>query len=119
MAVPTFQFFPHLNAPIAITQAYPAVATLFLPVNYAVNEIISIRCPPACGMQQIDGKSARIIAIDLVANTVTLDLDSRGYDAFSAVWPLTQYPLTVPAGEFNTLDAAIRDNTARPGYTRV
>lgn len=29
------------------------------------------------------------------------------------------YPFTLPVGEIGTLDAAVRDNTLRPGYVPV
>ena len=118
MGMPTFAFYPTLNAPNAITRAYPAVLTLVMSVNYVVDEMIKIKCPRTCGMRQIDNVTARVIAVDAVANTITLDVDSSNFDAFVFV-VTSQYPLTVPAGEVNTLAAAIRDNTARSGYVRV
>ena len=114
----TPQFYPYLNVPIAITQSYPATVTLALPVNYVVNQVISFRCPDACQMVQMDKKTARILSVDAITNSITVDLDTAGFDAFVFV-VLPQLPFTLPVGEVNTLDAAVRDNTLRPGYTPV
>ncbi len=113
-----FQFYPALNVINNITQSYPCVVTVVLPVAYQDNEFISIRCPAAFGMTQIDGKTARVMSVNTLANTITLDLDSSGFDAFVFGPPFNQLPQTVPAGEFGiTLNTAVRDNTARGGYT--
>jgi hypothetical protein len=119
MGIPNFQFFPALNAPSAITQSYPAVLTLFLPVNYVVDQVISVRCPQGFGMSQINNVSAKILVVDPIANTISLDLDTSGFDPFAFPMTWTDVPLTVPAGEIGTLAAATRDNTRRAGYVPV
>lgn len=112
------QFYPYYNVPVAISQAYPALVFLALPVNYVINQIVSFRCPASCGMVQIDKLNARIISIDTVASSITVDLDTSSFDAF-IFFPFPQLPFTIPVGETNTLSAAVRDNTLRPGYTPV
>lgn len=112
------QFYPNLNVILAITNSYPAVLTLFLPVNYAVNEFLSIRCPNLFGMTQIDKLTGKVLSINTVANTVTMDIDTRGFDPF-VFGGIAQLAQTIPAGELGTLDAAVRDNTLRPGYIPV
>lgn len=115
-----FKFFPSLNAIRSITNGYPSVARLFLPVNYVVNQFISLRVPPEFGMVQANGKTARIMAVNTGANTVTLDLDTTGFDPYVLPIAYTQLPLTIPAGEFaSTLAASVLDNQLRPGYVPV
>jgi hypothetical protein len=110
--------FPMLNVFNAVTRGVNTILTLIIPVTYVVNQFVSIRCPVTCGMRQIDGKTYKVIAVDPVANTITLDVNSSGFDAFVYV-PVFQWPFTVPAGETNTLDAAYRNNSPRAGYTPI
>jgi hypothetical protein len=114
----TPQFYPYYNIPNAITRAYPCVVTLVNTVNYVVNEIVGFRCPSNCGMPQINKQTARIISVNAGANTITVDLDTSSFDTF--VYSTNpQSPEVVPAGEIDTLGAAVRDNSNRPGYTPV
>jgi hypothetical protein len=69
-------------------------------------------------MQEIDGKTAKVIDVNRVANTVTIDINSTAFSAFVYA-PAPQLPFTVPAGEINTLDAAYRNNSPRAGYTPI
>lgn len=112
----TIQFYPNLNVISGITNSYPAVLTLGIPIYYKVNEFLSIRCPAQYGMVQIDGLTGRVLAVDPVANTVTLDIDTTGFDLFVMAGPFLQIAQTIPAGESGTLAAATRDNSIRAGY---
>lgn len=115
-----FKFFPSLNGIWNITNGYPSVVRLFLPVNYVVNQFISLRVPPEFGMVQATGKTARIMAVNTGANTVTLDLDTTSFDPYVLPIAFTQLPLTIPSGEFgSTLAASVRDNVLRAGYVPV
>lgn len=113
-----FQFYPGLNIPINITQSYPCVVTLLMPVTYQLNEFISLRCTDDFGMRQIDKLTGLVMAVDTVLNTISLNIDTRGFDPFTFGPIFTQLPQTLPAGELGvTLNSAVRDNTPRAGYT--
>lgn len=115
----TIATYPHLNVISAITNSYPAILSLVLPVNYVVNEFITIQCPNAYGMTQINGMTGKVMSIDTTLNTVTLNIDTTRFDPFVFAPPFTQLPLTLPSGEIGTLDAATRNNLARSGYVPV
>ena len=115
-----FKFYPSLNVPINVTQGYPSIVQLLIPVNYVVNQFISLRIPPEFGMIQANGKTAKIMAVNTGANTITLDLDTSSFDAFVFPISFVNIPQTLPAGEFgSTLAASVRDNTLRAGYVPV
>lgn len=111
----TIQFYPNINIFTAVTNSYPCIFTLVIPIYYKVNEFVSIRCPLGYGMRQIDGITGRILSVNIIANEITVDIDTTGFDPFIFV-PLLQLPQIIPAGEIDTLAAATRDNTLRAGY---
>lgn len=113
-----FKFYPSINVATNITQAFNCVITLVLPVIYQVNEFITVNVPQGWGMTQINGMTGKVVAVNTGAGTITLDIDTSGFDPFviPPVW--TQLPQTVPNGELGiTLNTAVRDNAPRTGYT--
>lgn len=103
-------FYPRNRSITSITQAANAVVKFSVTHDYKVGQTIRLVVPAAFGMVEMNGLLGTIIAIDTTAttgNTVTLDIDSSTFTAFS--FPLTtQTPFTpaeaVPVGE-NTATA--------------
>lgn len=120
-------FYPRVRTITSITQATNAVVTLSVTHGFTVGQLIRVVVPANFGMTEINGLQATVIAIDLVNNTITLNIDSTAFTAFafptSAVASLgTSFAQIVPIGEAatapyqNLLDDATR-NTGFIGVT--
>jgi len=113
-----FKFYPAINVITNITQAFHCVVTLAIAVGYQVNEFITINVPAGWGMPQINGMTGRVLAVNTGAGTITLDIDTSGFDPFAIPATWTQLAQTLPSGELGvTLNTAVRDNAPRTGYT--
>ena len=110
--------YPIINTFNAVTLGRNTVLTLVDNLTYIVDQFVSFRCPPAHGTIELDYKTARIIAISAGANTITVDIDSSDFAPFIA-GAFTQEAEVIPAGEFDTLEAAYRNNLPRGGYTPI
>lgn len=105
--IPTFgSFYPRTRYISSITQAANAVIKLTVQHGYQVGEQIRIGVVPVqYGMTQISGLSATVLAVDLVNNTITTDINSTAFTAFA--YPLDavaaalnyQWPQVIPFGE--------------------
>lgn len=89
---------------VAITQTYPMVVTVQVDTVTAANtyqekQLVKLVIPFDYGMQQANGLIGEII--DVNGNDIALNIDSRGFDAFSV--PMTgQKPASLaPAGSRN------------------
>lgn len=74
------------NALIAgITQAAQGVVYFTGKNDYTPGEILSFRVPSAFGMVELNNKRARVLSVtnSATVSSVTLDLDTSGYSAFS------------------------------------
>jgi len=89
----------------AITQTYPAVATISIDYITAANtyipgQLVRLNIPQPYGMQQANG-----LVVSILANTglvITLDLDARLFDAFSIPSGNVSQPASMaPAGSRN------------------
>lgn len=70
----------------AITQAYPAVATVSVDDETASNtyqqgQLVKLTIPFGYGMQQANGLVVKVIGVS--DSEVTLEMDTRAFDAFS------------------------------------
>lgn len=106
-------FYPYTRVISKITQAVQAVVTMTVQHAWTVGQRIRFIIPTvtaaAFGMTQLNGVEASIVAVDLVNNTITVDVDTTGFTAFA--WPLTTdpvftYPQVVPVGEDTALALA-------------
>lgn len=68
-----------------ITQAAQAVVYFTATNDYSVGEIVSFRIPSAFGMTQLNNVQARVLAVtnSATVSSITLDLNTSGYTAFS------------------------------------
>lgn len=99
-------FIPDQRIITSITQALQAVVTFAAPHHFTVGQEIRFKVPivtpVAYGMSEINNLIGTVLAIDLVNNTVTVDIDTTGFTAFA--FPLdANVPFTfaqaVPVGE--------------------
>lgn len=97
---------PKARVITSITQAAQAVITMAAPHNFTVGQRVSFRIPAvtalAYGMVELDNVNANVVAISVVNNTITVDVDTTGFTAFA--FPLTAdtpftYAQVVPVGE--------------------
>ena len=113
------KFYPRRRYITNITPAANAVITMSVAHDIVAGEKISIRCPAVFGMTQIDGLTGTITAINLVTNTITVDIDSTAFTAFA--FPTSaiaaggiSFPQVVPVGELGTLlTGSVRDTGTR------
>ena len=110
--------YPVRNTFNAVTTGRNTIVTLVDSVKYVINQMVSFRCPPTHGTIELDGLTAKIIALDTTANTITVNINSSDFTAFIA-GAFTQPAEVLPAGEINTAEAAFRNNLARGGYTVI
>ena len=70
----------------AISQAYPMIVTTVADHEYPAGIMITFLIPTQFGMINLNGITAQVIAV--TANTLTINLDSRGFRPFAAPSPL-------------------------------
>lgn len=89
-------FYPSRRRITKITQASQAVITMSVTHGYKVGQAVRIVVPAAFGMVEMNNLLGNITAIDTTTtsgNTITVDIDSSSFTAFS-------FPLTA-AGAFS------------------
>jgi hypothetical protein len=97
------EFFPRRRFITSITKAVEAVIKFSVVHGYSAGELITVHVPVAFGMKQIEGKQAKILSVDTVNNTITVDINTSSFDTFafpaSASVPFTQ-AYVVPYGDY-------------------
>ena len=87
-------FYPRFRYIINITAAANAVIHTSVDHGYTVGQQIRVNLPSAAfGMTQIDGVEGTVTAV--TAGTITTDIDSSGFDAFTFALPAS-VPFTMP-----------------------
>lgn len=109
-------YVPEKNYITGITAANPMVVTLSVTHNLAINDKVRLSVPSAFSMTQADGLVGTVTAVNTTNNTITLDIDSSAFTAFSfpasASVPFT-HAHVVPFGDVaNGVDQAL-DNQAQ------
>lgn len=77
------QFYPRKRTITAITQATSAVITMSVTHGYTAGQAVRINVPAAYAMTEIDGLIGNITAVSTANNTITVDIDSTNFTAFS------------------------------------
>lgn len=114
------QFYPRRRFISAITQATSAVIKMTVTHGFTAGQAVRIKVPAAFGMVQINSLIGNITAINTTTNTITVDIDSSAFTAFtfplSAASPFDLAEV-VPVGETangtfaNNLDDATRNTS--------
>lgn len=76
-------FVPKQRVITKITQASSAVITFAAPHDFIVGQVVRLRVPSEFGMTEINNQTARVTAISAANNTITVNVDTSGYTAFS------------------------------------
>jgi len=77
------QYYPRKRTISAITVAASAVITMTVTHGYLVGQAVRIKVPAAFGMTEIDNIIGNITAISTANNTITVDIDSSTFTAFT------------------------------------
>lgn len=93
----------------ALTNAYPAVATISVNTateanTYIAGQLVLLNIPATYGMFQANGQTVKIL--DVSGNDLTLDLNTSEFDVFTVPSGNVLQPATIaPSGSRNlTLD---------------
>ena len=91
------QFFPLMREISNITQAQIAVVTTTEDHFFVPNELVSFRVTPAYGMFEMNNLRGKVISV--TSDTLTVDIDSSNFTAFSNPGDLTGTtpPCVVPS----------------------
>jgi hypothetical protein len=82
-------YYPRARYISSITQAAQAVVQLTVTHGYKVGQVVRFIVPSVAGsavsygMTEMNNLQGTILAIDLVNNTITVDIDSSGFTAFA------------------------------------
>lgn len=120
-------YYPRRRFITKITKAVQAVVTLSVTHQYTVGQQVRMVIPASFGMQEMNGLLVTIVAVDLVNNTITLNVNSTGFSTFAfpnsaTAAAGTSFAEVTPVGEAatvpfqNLLDDATR-NTSALGVT--
>jgi hypothetical protein len=79
------RMYPRWNYIAYITQAAQAVVYFTATNDYTPGEIVSFRVSSAYGMDEINNVQARVLSVtnSATVSSITLDLDTSGFTAFS------------------------------------
>jgi hypothetical protein len=81
------EFYPQSRYISSITQAAQAVVQMTAISSFDVGQQVRFYVGPEYGMVEINGLTGNVLAVDLVNNTITVDIDTTAFTAFA--WPLT------------------------------
>lgn len=88
--------YPQLAYITNITQANPGVITFSDTHEFTVGEIIGLRVSQVFGMIQLNNQEVRVIAT--TPTTVTIDVDTLGFNPFINAGTSVRYPcIAVPS----------------------
>jgi hypothetical protein len=110
-------YFPERNFITNITQAASAVVTLSVTHGMSVGGKVRFNVTSDNGMTEIDGLIGEITAVNTTNNTITVDIDSSAFTAFSFPTSATAAngytpAHIVPVGETSTVLSQATDNQA-------
>lgn len=95
-------YYPRNRYIVNITQATEAVVTLSVTHGYTVGQEIRFTVSEPFGMTELDGLSGTITAVSTANNTITVDIDTSAFTAFTfpvvADVPFT-WAQTMPYGQ--------------------
>lgn len=120
-------YYPRRNIIASITKAATAVIKFVATHQYTAGQAVRLNIMPGSGMPEMDGLIGNILSVDLVNNTITVDIDSTAFTAYA--FPLTgAVPFTpsnaVPVGEDTALALSLGGDilagaTINQGYIGV
>lgn len=76
-------FYPRRRLITNITRATQAVVTLSVTHGYTVGQYMVFNIPTQFGMTQLNGLRGKIVAINTTTNTITVDIDTSAFTAWT------------------------------------
>lgn len=76
-------FYPRTRNIVSISKATQAVVVCSLPHGYKIGQTVRFHIPAGWGMTQLDNQTATVVAVDLAANSFTIDLNTSAYSTFT------------------------------------
>lgn len=111
-AYPSPVFGPAMRLIASITNAEIPVVTTTFDHGYPDNTIVRFDIPPACGMQQLNQQTSRLLVAS--SNSFLIEIDTTTFEPFSV--PVGMGPFVdicaqvVPIGSANrTLEPAVKN----------
>lgn len=102
-------FAPPKRTISSITQASSAVIQLTVTHTYTVGQAIRVKVPAIYGMTEMDGLIGNITAISTANNTITVDINSSSFTAFT--FPVTA-DIPFDMAEINPVGESATGSTA-------
>lgn len=102
------------------------VITMSVTHQFTAGQLVRLVVPAAFGMSALNAQQATITAIDLTNNTITVNIDSSSYGAFS--WPTSAvaaagvtFAQVVPVGEAasSTYANVLDDSTVNQSFSGI
>lgn len=101
------RYYPRNRVITSISQAASAVIVMSVTHGFTVGQKVRINVPKECGMVEMNGLLGTITAINTATNSITVDINSSGFSAFT--FPTSaqaaagvSYAQVVPVGEAAT-----------------
>lgn len=98
------RYYPRNRFITAITAATSAVITLSVTHGYSAGQSVRFKIPSDWGMVEMDDLLGNITAVNTTTNTITVDIDSSAFTAFTyptsaAAGAGVDFPQITPVGE--------------------
>lgn len=98
------RFYPRNRRITAISAATSAVITLSVTHGFTAGQAVRIKVPSDFGMIEMDELLGNITAVNTTTNTITVDIDSSSFTAFTFPTSATagsgvEAPQVIPVGE--------------------
>lgn len=116
-------FYPRRRLIVSISQAVQAVVVMSVVHGYTVGQLVNFVIPKQFGMTQLNGIRATIVAIDLSANSITINVDTTAFTAFTfptaavAAAPFTPAQV-IPFGDGLDVTQPLQTSSTLAGATR-
>lgn len=115
-------YYPRRRFVSAITAAASAVVTMTVTHGFTVGQEVRFVVPAGYGMTEMNGLLGTITAVNTTTNTITVDIDSSAFTAFTFVINTVGSPAeVVPVGEdtataLSSSVSILGDATENQGY---
>lgn len=112
----TTSYTPFSCTITAITQDVQALVTTDVTHNFIIGNTIRFYIPPEYKMTQLDQLKALVVQV--TSDTLTVNIDTRNFTAFSVPSPAAEIAQVVPVGDINTGFSSTGNNVViTPNFT--
>lgn len=112
-------FYPSYRYISAVTRGVTTVVRMTVTNDYTAGQLVRFKVPSDFGMVELDGLTGTILSTNAVTNTITVDIDSSAFTAFTfpltAATPFTP-AMVIPVGEGSVANFLTFDATENQSY---